>query len=664
MLVSEGNADVNSRHAFAGSTALHFAAEMNHGSTIEMLCDMGGDFKSINTIGSTPLHVAAHAGANSSILALVQHCGANVGALMYGEERVTPLYLAAELGHTEAVKVLLDVGADPNTNIPISEDFAKHRNDLSQILAVAREGGLGANNQGGENEEITESGEERGDVVNGVEDPVAGTDEEDRPKTRLGLARVKGGAQAIHVACEHGHFETVQVLIDGGADMQQRSMGLAPLHISALHNRYEVVRTLLEAGVDVDSISDEDLDGAGGGGSALYYAAGLGYDVVVKMLLQSGAAVSIPRTKNTDPKKKGKKNGEESVPDVYPSPLIYAVTHNQMHIVRILLTEGEADPNEIAPDGMRPVHIACLQGHLAALTTLSVDKANIFLSGPNNMTPFHLAAINGHEAIITELVAIRVHRRDATFVTDSVLDMQTTTDGATALHLAANNGDYVICRKLLQAGAKPSIKMKSDTAYGATAMYLAAQSGNPFLVTLLIRAGGNPNARLDKIFSTPLLTAIERNDSAVVLALLEGATIDKQFARADISSWSDSEDDAAVVVKANPDKGVLGSGPSASPLLLAVVHGHVGIVQELLLHGAKDCKDIKLAASQEHPELSLIEIARMQDNFEMLSALLSFSDCVHGVNGDNREDDTLTLEEAERQAMLGRDADANDDGFE
>ena len=105
LLVKKGGADINKKHKFAGTTALHMAAELDRVDAVTTLCQLGINASStLSSVGSTALHTAAHAGASSrTINALIQVCLLPVNLLM--NEDTTPLYLAAHHGHAHTVKV-------------------------------------------------------------------------------------------------------------------------------------------------------------------------------------------------------------------------------------------------------------------------------------------------------------------------------------------------------------------------------------------------------------------------------------------------------------------------------------------------------------------------------------------------------------------------------
>ena len=82
-LIDKAGADVNTKHKFAGNTALHFAAELNQAEAVTELCKRNADINSLTSTGSTPLHTASHTGVEvETITALIQSCNADHRALM------------------------------------------------------------------------------------------------------------------------------------------------------------------------------------------------------------------------------------------------------------------------------------------------------------------------------------------------------------------------------------------------------------------------------------------------------------------------------------------------------------------------------------------------------------------------------------------------------
>ena len=117
LLVTLGHANVQIKHKFAGNTALHMAAELSQFACVRALCQLGADHQALTSTGSTPLHVAAHAGAcNETIRALIKDCQCDPDALMNGD--TTAVYLAAQFGYTHTLTALLLYGASHSFAMP------------------------------------------------------------------------------------------------------------------------------------------------------------------------------------------------------------------------------------------------------------------------------------------------------------------------------------------------------------------------------------------------------------------------------------------------------------------------------------------------------------------------------------------------------------------
>src|SRR6266852_7582618 len=96
-----------------GTTALHWAAHWADMEMVDMLLKAGADVKAENRYGVTPLAELVTDGGAALIERLLK-AGADPNTLT-SPEGETVLMTASRLGNTEAVKVLLDHGADPNT---------------------------------------------------------------------------------------------------------------------------------------------------------------------------------------------------------------------------------------------------------------------------------------------------------------------------------------------------------------------------------------------------------------------------------------------------------------------------------------------------------------------------------------------------------------------
>jgi ankyrin repeat protein len=92
-----------------------------------------------------------------------------------------------------------------------------------------------------------------------------------------------GGGAALQAAAGRGDEQTVQLLLDAGADAKSEPCGLygSALQAETFHGHEEIVRLLLDAGADVNSM--------GGLGSALGEAVKNGYSNISQLLRLHGA---------------------------------------------------------------------------------------------------------------------------------------------------------------------------------------------------------------------------------------------------------------------------------------------------------------------------------------------------------------------------------------
>ena len=109
-LLQQKNADVNAAQA-DGATAIQWAVYRNDLEMADLLIAAGANVKAANSDGVTPLWLAAENGAAPMIEKLLA-AGADANQRMPNGE--TPLMMAARNGNIAALRVLLDHKADPN----------------------------------------------------------------------------------------------------------------------------------------------------------------------------------------------------------------------------------------------------------------------------------------------------------------------------------------------------------------------------------------------------------------------------------------------------------------------------------------------------------------------------------------------------------------------
>jgi ankyrin repeat protein len=124
LLIAAG-AEVNERVPSSGLTPIIIASAMDHADAVSVLLDAGADPDATAADGFASLHYAAKNEASLSIVRVLLVHGADPDIRLIQERReafadsgiawqgATPLLFAAEINNLDAIKALVDAGADP-----------------------------------------------------------------------------------------------------------------------------------------------------------------------------------------------------------------------------------------------------------------------------------------------------------------------------------------------------------------------------------------------------------------------------------------------------------------------------------------------------------------------------------------------------------------------
>jgi ankyrin repeat protein len=251
----------------------------------------------------------------------------------------TPLMGAAEGGHAEVARRLLDAGGNANS---LRDD------GVTVLMLAAREG----------HAEVI-----RALVEHGVE---------------IDHADQFGNTALLH-ATEAGHTAAAAMLVAGGADpdLRTHTRGTHALGLAAAHDDAELARLLLDAGADLER---RDLER---GMTALAVAALKGSEAVARLLVERGA----------DP---------EAADRDGTTPLMIAANGGHEGIVRLLLAQGAAVDRR-GPNGTTALMFAALRGHEPAVRALLEGGADPSLETEGRYSALSAARHEGHDAIAAVL---------------------------------------------------------------------------------------------------------------------------------------------------------------------------------------------------------------------------------------------------------------------
>lgn len=214
------------------------------------------------------------------------------------------------------------------------------------------------------------------------------------------------------------------------------------------------------------------------GATALHIAAKTGNDVVVQILLDAKADVSM-RTKSG------------------LTALHYAANSGNAKSVAALLAAHEdgASLDSQASSGDSALHLSAGGGHAAAIRLLAWGGCNVNLPGALGATPLHVAAQGGHSLAVRELLE------------HGAATSARTSTGHTPLHAAAHAGHADIAAQLLLAAGSTDAIGAKDSA-GDTPLHVAVAHGQTGVVRALLQGlqapkGGGGVAKGDAADRTP-----------------------------------------------------------------------------------------------------------------------------------------------------------------
>lgn len=170
--------------------------------------------------------------------------------------RITPLYLAARNGHRDAIAILIEAGADI--------DMCIDKEDGSALYCAVRNVDIRAS------ELLIEAGADCNKTMSGSPLPII-------------------------IAIAWQSEELVRMLIDGGADVNLRSLHrhTYPIHVAASERSISILDMLIEAGADISQV-DEDNN------TPLHISTGNDIEMT-KRLIKAGARMDIEGRFNRTP---------------------------------------------------------------------------------------------------------------------------------------------------------------------------------------------------------------------------------------------------------------------------------------------------------------------------------------------------------------------------
>jgi ankyrin repeat protein len=361
-----------------------------------------------NPDGSTALQWAVYEVDVAEIGRLID-AGADVAlANNYG---ASPMSLAAEIGHTEILRLLLDAGADVDSPNPDGQ---------TALLSVARTGNVEAaqllidrgatvdarENWGGQTALMWASARRHPEMMQLLIDHGAAVDARsiDRDYQRHVTAEGRpksldtGGLTPLLYAARENCMACVEVMLANGADINLPDPdGVSPLHVSIMNANWDIAKRLIDAGADVNqwdmygeaplfTILGNYTRKDGGRGTSIDPMPEASGREILDLLPAQGANPNMQlffRPANVS----GSTNTRGA------TPLIRAANSADLEMVNLLLEHG-ADPTIYMADRQTPIH-AVLAGR--AQEAQALELIRIFYTAGTDLDS--VALVNHREEV-------------------------------------------------------------------------------------------------------------------------------------------------------------------------------------------------------------------------------------------------------------------------
>ncbi|XP_046551064.1 ankyrin repeat domain-containing protein 17-like [Haliotis rubra] len=427
LLLSQGQRDINCQE-WIGRTPVMWASGRGHREVVELLASKGAIVSLVGRFGINILHTACLGGDEQVVKYVLSQTMLDInGRVGCGR---TAVMLAAENGHKDVVKLLVEKGAVMSLVDETGDNVlhcACRGGDEKVVKYILSQEMVDINSRGhGKRTPVMVAGEKgHKEVVELLLHRACYDGRVDVVKDVLSLNSVDINSRGnkrrtpVMVAEERGHTEVVKLLVKHEANLSIKDdHGNNILHLASYGGRVDVLKYLL-------FLNSVDIDSRGWDGGRPVMAAGeRGHKEVVELFVEHGA--------------------------------------------NLLLHDRK---------GNNVLHHACNRGHLDVVKyVLSLNSLDINSRGWERRTPVMVAAESGH----TDVVALLVKHGANLRVTDRL--------GDNILQRACYTGRFDVVKYVLSLN---TVDVNSRGNRKRTPVMVAGERGHKDVVELLVKHGAD-----------------------------------------------------------------------------------------------------------------------------------------------------------------------------
>ncbi|KAL2075283.1 hypothetical protein VTL71DRAFT_226 [Oculimacula yallundae] len=658
-------------------TALALAAHKGNEHLVRVLLELGASVEADAGLHVTPLIAAIDSDhCSQKVLEILLEAGSDANELVTPGSREKAgcgLIAAIRRGDLQAMKLLLDHGADPNT---VNGD------ECTPLMAAVRL----------QNEAAINILMERGADVNICSDP------------NFDLGEHTGTVSALEVAAEHGYIYLIHLLVKAGALLTLESddtVFKTALQCAAYYGQAESIATLLELGSDVHVVG-------GKFGTALQAAALSDCEKCIDLLIEAGADINQHHVGEYGAALIASCAGKNSSYEDYKTNGFHALLRHGADVnlngggdwpyaIIAMACQGDAEGLKILIEAGADVNKtggkwhSALQAAICDDTEVYTDSIEVLLAAGADVNAFGgvygtalQCAYRGGYYVATRLlyahgasnaiyggkwgsalgsaISGACHTLVHQIVQQHKADVNIPCGKwGSPLHFAIvqrSDDEEALIDLFLDHGADVNaIGGRNSTALGA-----AVVDGEPGMVQKLLERGADPNLVCERSGRSPLHLACQMQDLDDVKMLLDaGADVHLATKRGSIlQSAAIGDDDYCVaviekIIESGAEVNAKTVGPYGTALHAAAVAGNVAAATCLLENGA----DVHIKTGHFG---SVLQAAAFKGSFALIRLLLKHGADVNMVGGRYRtalQAACVAGREKTAKLLLDHSADAN-----